>query len=75
MRWYREALLLVVVVAACDGGSNAPADAAADARADASGPPPIAPQLTSFVASPSQLSPGVATDVTWTWTYAGAPSP
>jgi hypothetical protein len=31
--------------------------------------------LTSFVASPSQVSAGFATDITWTWTYQGLPYP
>ena len=34
----------------------------------------FAPQITSFKASPSQLTAGVATPVTWTWTYLVEPT-
>lgn len=39
------------------------------------GVPPVAPQLATFTASPATIVPGVATQVTWSWTYANTPSP
>src|SRR6267154_4654836 len=36
--------------------------------------PEQAPNITSFVATPSQIQAAVATQVTWTWTYANEPT-
>src|SRR5687767_12309171 len=69
----RRKLVCLAFVAGCGGGgSDNPGDGGID------GPPidgpAIAPVLTSFVASPSQVPGGVATMVTWTWTYAIEPT-
>ena len=37
--------------------------------------PQASPSIASFTASPSTLTPGVPTIVTWSWTYTGYPSP
>lgn len=72
---------LVVVIAALglaacgDDGSATLIDAAPTVRPDSAPPMPMAPTLTSFVASPSQISAGFATDITWTWTYGNLPFP
>src|SRR5262245_51690825 len=34
-----------------------------------------APQIATFTATPSAIAAGAATDVTFAWTYANAPSP
>jgi hypothetical protein len=47
-------------VAAC-GGSSEGSD--------------VAPQVATFVASPSSVTSGVATTVTWIWTYSNTPGP
>lgn len=69
----RALLSLVLVAAACGGGEGGPQDASIidSVTRDA---PEAAPTLTSFVATPNQLPPGVATDVTWNWTYAVNPT-
>ena len=38
-------------------------------------PVPVAPQLGSFIATPSSVTSGTATNVTWTWAYANSPTP
>jgi len=37
--------------------------------------PPVGPTLNGFVASPTTVVSGVATNVTWTWTYGNSPVP
>lgn len=66
----------VLVLAGCgDDGSATLIDAAPTIRADAAPPIPVAPTLTSFTASPSQLTSGFPSDVTWNWTYGTLPFP
>lgn len=67
--------LAVLGLAACDGGSATLVDAAPFVLPDSAPPTPAAPVLTSLVASPTQLTAGVPTNVTWRWTYAGLPFP
>jgi hypothetical protein len=72
-------LALVAVLAAAAAGcgdSNAElVDAAPFVKPDSAPPEQRPPVLTSFVASPSQVSAGFATDITWNWTYGGLPFP
>ncbi len=66
----------VLALAGCgDDGSATLIDAAPTIRADAAPPILVAPTLTSFTASPNQLSAGFPSDVTWTWTYGNLPFP
>lgn len=37
--------------------------------------PPVAPNISTFTAMPNAVTIGQPTDVTWTWTYVGTPSP
>lgn len=68
-----RSVLVLVLAAACSGGGGVTQDAPhGDGRAiDA---PSEIPVLTSFVATPSQVTAGVATAVTWTWTYQNEPT-
>lgn len=66
---------VLALVGCGDDGSATLIDSAPTVRADAAPPIPIAPTLTSFQASPNQLSAGFPTDVTWTWTYGNLPFP
>lgn len=63
------------LVGCSDDGNAELFDAAPTVRPDSAPPTPIQPTLTSFVASPSSVSAGFATDVTWTWTYGTLPFP
>ena len=36
---------------------------------------PVAPNIGTFTATPSSVTTGVPTNVTWTWTYANSPTP
>lgn len=58
-----------------DDGNATLIDAAPTIRPDSAPPTPMAPTLTSFVASPSSISAGFPTDVTWNWTYGNVPYP
>lgn len=70
MRSYKLACVMALL-ASCGGGSETP-DGGLDApRPDA---PESAPVITSFVPTPSTVTAGVPTDVTWTWTYAYEPT-
>src|SRR5262249_34963543 len=53
-----------------NGGGEATADTTITVVAA-----PVAPSLTTLVATPSTVVIGTATPVTWTWTYANAPTP
>ncbi len=57
---------ILAVAAACGGGGASP-----DAGVDVGFPdaPETVPTLTSFVPTPMQVTPGVATPITWTWTF------
>lgn len=72
----KTALLAVLAAAAgCGDGDAALVDAAPFVKPDSAPPMPKAPTLTSFTASPSQVSAGFATDITWSWTYLDLPYP
>lgn len=58
-----------------DDGNATLIDAAPNVRPDSAPPRPMAPTLTSFVASPTSISAGSATNVTWSWTYGNVPYP
>lgn len=63
---------MLVFAAACSGNSNNEGGGHFDAQfIDA---PKSVPVLTSFAATPNQLPAGVATPVTWTWTYQDQPT-
>jgi hypothetical protein len=36
---------------------------------------PVAPNIATFVATPSSVNQGVTTTITWTWTYSSPPTP
>ncbi len=36
---------------------------------------PVPPQIAAFTATPSSVTTGVTTSVTWSWTYANSPTP
>lgn len=72
---FRHVVIAICLAACGDDGSAELFDSGPREVPDSPPPTPTAPVLTSFVATPSQLSPGVATDVTWSWTYAGLPFP
>lgn len=71
----RAISFLILAVAACDGGSAELTDAAPFVLPDSAMPAAKAPRITSFVASPSMVSSGFATDVRFSWTYDGLPYP
>jgi hypothetical protein len=63
---------LVALLAACGGDSSKTDAGISDvANIDA---PEIAPMITSFVATPSLVTSGVPTMITWTWSYANEPT-
>jgi hypothetical protein len=67
-----KVLVLALVLAACgDDGSGVRSDAPPFIVPDA---PEFAPIITSLSASPTQLTSGVATQVTFTWTYLVTPT-
>ena len=69
-------LIAALGLVACSGdGSAELIDAAPHIRPDSAPPAPVAPTMTSFVASPSSVSGGFATDVTWNWSYGALPFP
>ncbi len=60
-------LALGLAAAACNGGGDAPPDSGGVfVYPDA---PDSVPVLTSFVPTPSMVTPGVPTEITWNWTY------
>ena len=67
--------VLAALAAGCGDGDATLVDAAPFVKPDSAPPEPRPPVLTSFVASPSQVSAGFATDITWNWTYQGLPYP
>jgi hypothetical protein len=67
--------LCAIALTACGDGNATLVDAAPQVLHDSAPPAPLAPTLTSFVATPSFVSGGLATDIKWTWTYAGLPFP
>jgi len=68
----RAPLLALALVAACGNSGNSPSDAHNDGKGlDA---PATVPELTAFVANPAQVPSGVATMVTWSWTYQQQPT-
>jgi len=68
-------IAMLGLVGCGDDGSAELIDAAPTVRPDSAPPTPTRPTLTSFVATPSQLTAGSPTDVTWTWTYGTLPFP
>jgi hypothetical protein len=70
----RKLAVLVVLVCACGGGSDTPTDAPPSGDGRVIDGLNSAPMITSFQASPSQVTSGTPTDVTWTWTYAQEPT-
>ena len=64
--------VLTLVCAACgDDASGTRRDGGVVVTIDA---PEFAPTLTSFVATPPQVPAGVATNVTWTWSFLQDPT-
>jgi plastocyanin len=68
----RVLVIALALAAACGSGGNAGQDARSDGH-DIDAPMTV-PTMTSFLASPSQLQAGVATTVTWNWTYEVVPT-
>jgi hypothetical protein len=66
--------MLFALAAACSGGNDGPTDGPSGPDARMLDGPTSAPVITSFTATPSQVAPGVATDVMWNWTYALEPT-
>jgi hypothetical protein len=63
----RLLLALGLAATACSGGSDTPPDSGNGfVYPDA---PDSVPVLTSFVPTPAMVTPGVATEITWNWTY------
>lgn len=67
-------LYLVPLAAACGGGGGSTQDAGVDAYVFPDAPDSV-PTLTSFVPTPANVTAGVPTAITWTWTYLTPPSP
>jgi hypothetical protein len=71
----RRSILAVVLLWGCGGNGG---DTAVDAQPAGDGRvidgQNSAPMITSFTATPAQVPAGVATDVTWSWTYAFEPT-
>lgn len=65
---------VLAIAAACGGGGDTPTDGPSGNDGRVIDGPNSQPMITSFTASPSQLQAGVATDVTWNWTYALEPT-
>src|SRR5687767_5208976 len=70
----RRLAFAFVLAAACGGGGDTPTDGPTGNDGRVIDGPNSVPTITSFTATPSQLSAGVATDVTWNWTYALEPT-
>ncbi len=64
-------LILIMSCAACGDDGNPSRLDSGLVPFDA---PEFAPTLTSFQATPPQAMSGVATDITWTWTFAQEPT-
>lgn len=69
----RSKLLAVIVLASACGGDS-PATQRLDGGFVLTDAAEFAPAITSFRASPVQVTAGVATEVTWTWTYEVEPT-
>jgi hypothetical protein len=69
------ALVAVLGIAGCGDSSATLVDAAPVILPDSAPPVRVAPTITSFQASPSQVSAGFPTDMTFNWTFAGLPYP
>jgi hypothetical protein len=69
------ALVAVLGIAGCGDSSATLVDAAPVVLPDSAPPIPHPPTITSFTASPSQVSAGFPTDLTFNWTFSGLPYP
>jgi hypothetical protein len=67
-------LYLLPLAAACGGGGGSAQDAGTDAYVSPDAPDSV-PTLTSFAPTPANVTAGVPTAITWTWTYQTPPSP
>ncbi len=69
-------LIATIGLVGCGDDGNAELiDAAPVIRPDSAPPTPMAPTLTSFVATPAQVSAGSPAQVTWNWSYGNVPYP